>query len=211
MNTHHPDTTLTNDTITNELDTEKTFMAEKAVNLDVIEFIGDIGSQDQFTQDMLSHSGPLFTEDIGHEASSLAMTLTVLLDQHLDSLNDSVTQETLIQDQTEDPSSGQMNPADPTNFPENSTFLSQEAPINFEIIGNQLRNPFVPTPIKKSNKDTMNIIEKSDKFEACTVCNLKYRSVDSLQEHIVTNHCGPSQEMMKILHSMQQQLNSVLA
>ena len=44
MNTHHPDTTLTNDTITNELDTEKTFMAEKAVNLDVIEFIGVICS-----------------------------------------------------------------------------------------------------------------------------------------------------------------------
>ena len=227
----HPDVTLANpdDTVARALEVENTFIAQAAVNEDGIQFAKDIGTQSDFTQQYLIESAPDFSEDLGLEANSVSMRIAQLgqqLEQVQESIQDTSAEIlddslSLVTSTQADPSSrqpGDLVPA--TNIQEiqrqlaenmndspsrrQSNFLSSTNPFN--MIQMEL---LIPTPAKESS-ETRNINE-NNKFETCTVCKKICRDVCNLQEHLLTNHCGQSPQVLRTLEAMQQQLNTVLA
>ena len=224
----HPDDTLAShdDTTKRGLDVENTFMAQEALNQDCLEFAGEVGSQNDFTQLYCLESVPEYSDDLGLEANSVSMRIHQLGEQLdkvqdgildasiVDNLDDSLT---LVSSTQADPASRQLFDGPPSaNMKELQSQLTghlNDSPSLRQLNPPSPTNPFshiqmkllVPTPARETTRT------QEDKFEKCTVCSQTCRDVHTLQKHILSYHCGQSPELLRSLTVMQQQLITVLA
>ena len=114
--------------------------------------------------------------------------------------------------------SGSHHPAPADNEKNKDNTIVEKTDEDIIELSN-LETPLVPTPVKppvKKNiieheEDTDDELETTFGGEVCTVCKVKFRSVASLQEHILTKHCTQSSQVMELLKMQQQLLNTVLA
>ena len=166
--THHLDVTLASadNTINNELNVEKTFMAQEGLNDNAVAFFGNISSQNQFTQNFCMPtptSPPGFTEDIGLESNSVSMRLTMELEEQVESAQESIfltgTPSTQVYETNLEPSRGQLHPETPTTpnhpskrKPEYSTLLTQRGPLDFEAMMKDLKKKCITYELHSKGK-----------------------------------------------------------
>ena len=72
-----------------------------------------------------------------------------------------------------------------------------------------------PTPTIPSTPARNKFTEYEESFDAlenetCTVCNLKFRNVTVLQEHLLARHCVQSRDVAELLRMQQQLLNKII-
>ena len=91
---------------------------------------------------------------------------------------------------------------------------AQKEPVLASTVG--LQPPLQPTPAKAKVASIDDSCGDDELYiflggETCTVCDVKCKTVKSLQEHIVKKHCTVSNQMLDLLKMQQQTLNTILA